>query len=735
VQRIPFAAFGFIFVACATGCSGGGGSSTPSPGLVVVTPSPVPPVAPTPPPPVNKGSLTACTPFSTPVPGPRGASNPSAYAIQSVPNGLAVTATGGTSANGVTPTTITAASSSTATTFTITPSNGVTPYSFVCDQRANGTRTLLYNQNADTAGSIGSIATSSASRAFDTSSASNDAAGLPRLASRGALGRPAFSSTRIVVRYRAATLARTGQRAFDLERQAGIERGIDVGPSNAAVLTRVVDVPAGSSISTVAARLGSEPGVESATPERLYYKQSATAITPSDKRFDSYQQWGEFQIKAPNAWGYTTGSSSIAIAIIDTGADFNHADLTGKITFAESVLSGTTTVGNAAAQDTDGHGSNVAGIAAANTDNAFGIAGTGFNSSLQIYKVFADGTAANKYSTTANSGDVTKAIYDAEIHGAKVINLSLGTCQGSGADPMQRDAISYVISRGVTVVAAAGNERAGSTDAACTNSGTLDYPAAYDGVISVGATKLDDTAAPKVYASAIEKVAGYSNVGPGLTVVAPGGDPTSADTAPGAPANLLHWILGLYTTTPANPTQTCKDITVCLALFAGTSQATPHVAGTVALMLALNSGLSPAQIKTILMANADDIGDPSQGGGRLNAYRALAAVKGDPIPPGPPTNANFVAFAYLPNSSNVPNILDVTYQNGVPVASNGTFRVADIPASASGYKIGVWYDANGDGKIDAGDYFGSSATTCSASAPCASAASIVVHPVSAGFVP
>jgi len=87
----------------------------------------------------------------------------------------------------------------------------------------------------------------------------------------------------------------------------------------------------------------------------------------------------------------------------------------------------------------------------------------------------------------------------------------------------------------------------------------------------------------------------------------------------------------------------------------------------------------------------------------------------------------------VPNGSNAPKIVDVTYPQGVPVTASGTFRVADIPANAPAYKIGVWYDANGDGRVDAGDYFGSSGP-CTAAATCASAAGIVAHPVASGFV-
>ena len=688
-------------------------------------------------------------PVATPAPGTGGTPPPAAgpnatvVSVASLPSGLGVTIVNGTtSQSATTPVSTTPRVSNFQTLISIVPNNGAPAYTYAVDQHGAGNKTFLYNEAADTNGSIGSVSTSSAARSLDASTArraSADAATLPHRFSRGALGRPQVSSSRLVVRYRASALGAAGlARTHQIELAVGAIGGVDIGPRTGAIITRVLDVPAGRTIAQFATSMRAQPEVVSADPERLYYTESSTAFTPNDTHFNNTQQWSMFAIGAPNAWGYTHGSSGVAIAIIDTGVDFTHQDFAGsKITFAESILSGVKTAGNAAAQDTDGHGTNVAGIAAADTNNGFGYAGVGFDTSLQIYKVFSNGTAANKYSTSANSGDVTQAIYDAVAQGARVINLSLGTCQVEGADPMQRDAVAFALSHHVSVVAAAGNERSGTSgDPNCANgSSTVDFPAAYDGVIAVGASKLDDTKSPGIPSPLnTEAVASYSNSGPGLTLVAPGGDPTPADTAAGATTtDLLHWIAGLYSTTAADPTMQCSNKLDCRALFAGTSQATPHASGTAALMLAVNPGLSPAQIKTILASTADDIGDVNQGAGRLDAYRALAAVTGDASPPALPTNANFVAFAYAPNGSNTPQILDVTFTAGVRVASNGTFRIADIPANAPNYKIGIWYDANGDGKIDAGDYFGSS-QICSAATTCASAAGIVAHPVTAGFV-
>ncbi|MGH7756125.1 MAG: S8 family serine peptidase, partial [Vulcanimicrobiaceae bacterium] len=309
-------------------------------------------------------------------------------------------------------------------------------------------------------------------------------------------------------------------------------------------------------------------------------------------------------------------------------------------------------------------------------------------------------------------------------NGARVINLSIGSPQGNGADMVEQTAIEFAIQHGVVVVAAAGNESAS----------TIDYPAAYPGVISVGASALNDNNGALPYPTATEYVAPYSNAGPGLGLVAPGGDPSACQVSGSCTVDNLQWIENLTSTTVANPGNRCTNSGgVCAALFAGTSQATPHVVGAAALLLAVNSAFGPAQIAQILESTADDIRDPHQGAGRLNVYRALAAATGDPSPPAQPTALNFVAFAYGNSGGTKPQIIDVTFTTGVAVNSDGTFRLPDIPANAANYKIGVWYDANGNGIVDAGDDFGAS-TTCPTNAPCsANAGSITAAPVPPGF--
>jgi thermitase len=269
-------------------------------------------------------------------------------------------------------------------------------------------------------------------------------------------------------------------------------------------------------------------------------------------------------------------------------------------------------------QDTNGHGTNVAGLATAAANNGYGFAGVGYSTHLQAYRIFPPATATSDCQT-ADGGDEAIAIRDAVANGASVINLSLGSPQSKGIDAAERDAVAFAIASGVVVVAAAGNDFPGA------DGNQPDYPAAYPGVIAVGASAVQD-AASGVYASIVaETVASYSNSGP--TLVAPGGDASASDT------DLLHWIEGYSTTTAALAKDRCSNSGgVCRALFNGTSQAAPQVAGTVALMEAFHGGprsLSPATVLQLLQQTADPIpgiSNARQGAGRLNAGNAVAAA-------------------------------------------------------------------------------------------------------------
>ncbi len=271
------------------------------------------------------------------------------------------------------------------------------------------------------------------------------------------------------------------------------------------------------------------------------------------------------------------------------------------------------------ATDTDGHGTNVAGIADADTNNDFGFAGVAFDAPMLAYRIFPTtpsggciGSSSAQCSTT--DVDEASAINDAVAHGARVINLSLGATPPNCTDTVEENAVESAISRGVVVVAAAGNE----------SKNGLDCPASYPGVIAVGAEGPSGS-------SNAEAVAGYSNYlngsgtgNNGAYLVAPGGVADgSTDT------NDLHYVENITSSEMADAATYCKvdyagDSNDCRGGFSGTSQATPHVVGVVSLMLGLRPALTPAQIAADLCSTAHSIGDAKQGCGRLDAAAAVA---------------------------------------------------------------------------------------------------------------
>lgn len=692
-------------VLAACGGGGGGGSST----SIVPTGTPTPAAA------VTQSAASSCSPgtsIQSLLRTPRSLSTApvtdTTFTVDSNPHGLPVTMNG--QAMGTTPTSTVPIPSSTAYVATITDGSASASYCF--SQIGGASKTIYYNAVSDTSGSMGTISTSSITGRI----AQSASAAAPGEMHRHALGHApgqGFATDRLLVKYRSGGIS-GGRSILSIEQSAGASQAETLGPAGGSIISRVVHVAPGVGLATLQQHLRSDSSV--AEVDRVQLRYPFSIVSPNDPVFagNDQKQWDLYEISAPAAWGITEGSSSIAIAVIDTGYDVTAPDLKTKVTYAESSVNGVVSSTAGAAADQDGHGTNVSGIAAADTNNGIAVAGTGFNTALQEYRIFSYSSSGESNATTT---DEAQAIYDAVSHGAKVISLSLGGTQGDsgGIDAAEYDAVEYAISQNVVVVAAAGNEYATS----------VDYPAAYPGVIAVGASALNDSAVPNSRVSAVEYVPLYSNSGPGLALVAPGGDPSSSQDS-----DYLHWIENLDTSTPSDPSNTCSVPTACLAQFAGTSQATPHVSAAAALMLALNPNLTPAQIRSVLMSTADNIKDARQGAGRLNLYRALAAVSGSVAIA--PQYQNFRAFAYSNSGGTTPAILDVTYTQGVQVGSGGAFRISDLPANAANYRIAVWADLNGDGIVDAGDYFGVSGV-CTGTSACASASGIIAGPVASGF--
>lgn len=300
--------------------------------------------------------------------------------------------------------------------------------------------------------------------------------------------------------------------------------------------------------------LEQSPAVVSA--DYNYIREPAAA--PNDPRFG--KQWHLSTIHAPAAWDVEEGDGA-SIAVIDTGADLDHPDLAGKIDLATNAADE-----GASANDTDGHGTHVAGIAAAATDNATGVAGTCPECRLMVAKV------ENGRGSITDAA-IIKAIGWAADNDASVINMSLGGPADSAA---LREAVEQAVDAGVTVVAAAGND----------DSSVKNYPAAYPDVLAVAATTRRDTRAS------------YSNHGDWIDVAAPGGGETD----------------GILSTVPGGYGE-----------MSGTSMSAPIVAGVAGLLA--GQGLSNTEASERILSTATDLGsagrDDSFGEGRVDAAAAV----------------------------------------------------------------------------------------------------------------
>ncbi|HME80882.1 MAG TPA: S8 family serine peptidase [Candidatus Eremiobacteraceae bacterium] len=378
----------------------------------------------------------------------------------------------------------------------------------------------------------------------------------------------------------------------------------------------VYSIPQTQDPAAAAASLAGTRGIAEAKPLMARYLQDipddvdfGTAAQLTSPQTVNPVQWDMYAIQMPATWTNYKGSAAVTIAIIDTGYDANNVDICSKVVNSAVFDKGGGALDTAgSAQDMDGHGSNVSGIAASVTNNVTRFAGVGWNTDLLEVRVFPTPTVSNP-SPTASNLDIAAGINWAVANGAKVINLSLGA-QGT-CDTTEGNAINAALGKGVVVVVASGND----------GLGTIDAPADCPGVIAVGATALDDINFPS---NPPEVIAGYSNWGTnqnGLTLVAPGGDPcinqSQSSCTPSQPPDYLQWITNNYSTT-------AHSLAGHGIFIAGTSQATPHVSGVAALMLTKNPALTSASVKVLLQTYATDIGNPvKQGAGLLNATATL----------------------------------------------------------------------------------------------------------------
>lgn len=306
-------------------------------------------------------------------------------------------------------------------------------------------------------------------------------------------------------------------------------------------------------------------------------------LTPNDSYFAN--QWDMSKIGAPAAWDITTGSSSIIVAVVDTGLDTSHPDRPQNLLLGPDYIRDAT--GNTpVSDDQQGHGTHVSGTVAARLNNSAGVAGLAPGVTLMSVRVL------DQY----GSGDTftaAKGVTYAADHGAKVINLSLA---GTETDSTEAAAMNYAASKGALVVAAAGNCYAGGAGCDSQINPTM-YPAALPNVIAVGSTGSGDAHAY------------YSETGNYVDLAAPGGGASS-------PSDQIY--------------STCKGSNYCYKI--GTSMAAPHVAALAALVWSVNPNLTADQVHTIMRQTAVDLGtagrDDTFGYGRIDVYQALRQAQG-----------------------------------------------------------------------------------------------------------
>lgn len=312
--------------------------------------------------------------------------------------------------------------------------------------------------------------------------------------------------------------------------------------------------------------LGQSPGVLSVNPVQKIKTTEVTIPQITDSHYS--EQWGLSKAEVQKAWGLGATGQGITIATIDTGIDVNHPDLKNNLVEGYNAITGKT--GLSAVQDNNGHGTHVAGIAAAGL-NGEGIVGVAYRAKIMPIK------AMNRLGEGTDDVVADGVIWAAD-HGAQIINLSLGSKEETN---ILRDAIQYAQAKGALLVAAAGNKEENlSLD-------SIAFPAAEPGVLAVTATDLRD------------QLASFSLTGPQASLAAPG-------------VNILsdYW-------------QNRSGY----ASIDGTSMASPFVAGVAALVWGAHPELTAEQVKVLLEDSALDLGTPGRdseyGFGRVNAYWAV----------------------------------------------------------------------------------------------------------------
>lgn len=346
--------------------------------------------------------------------------------------------------------------------------------------------------------------------------------------------------------------------------------------------------------------LRAQPEVVAVSPNYILRPQQ---VATDDPRYA--EQWFHWNIDLPKAWEISTGrpdDAEVIVAVIDTGVFREHEDLQGKLLTGYDFLldqPGGDDPGNGS-----WHGTHVAGIIGAATNNGVGVAGVSWGAKILPVRTLSDATASDGEARGGSLSDLLDGIrYAAGLAvrdepaappRASVINLSLG-----GEFPCNewQGFFREIRDLGIFVVAASGNSRDGS--------GAITFPASCSSVLAVGATDRE------------RRRAGYSRFGSGLDFVAPGGRPSPS------PDGILSTIAPVSSTAPETGYE----------FYAGTSMATAVTSGVLALAKAVDPGFTPDRFSQMLECGllTDDLGAPGwdseTGWGQINALKTLRAVR------------------------------------------------------------------------------------------------------------
>ncbi len=319
----------------------------------------------------------------------------------------------------------------------------------------------------------------------------------------------------------------------------------------------VIDLPIGENENSYSRRLMATGDYQYVEPNWICYPQ----LTPNDPQFG--QQWHHAVVKSPEAWNFFTGSPTIICAVVDTGIDLTHPDLSPNRVPGYNSVDQLAEVNGGQVNDLNGHGTHVAGDAAAFGNNALGVCGMGWN--FKVMMVRTSNSAGGGASTT----QITNGARWAAENGARVVSASY-----SGVDAAAVGTTgTYIKTRNALFCYAAGNDNR--------NLNGFNHP----DTIVVGASDPND------------QKAGFSAFGPAVHVFAPG-------------VNILSTTLGGG-----------------YGNASGTSMATPVCNGVIGLIFAAKPTLTPNQAQAILEANCDNIGPSSIFGyGRVNQLKNMQAV-------------------------------------------------------------------------------------------------------------